>query len=195
LTPVTPETAVNIAWVLLCGFLVMFMQAGFAMVETGFTRSKNAVHTMAMNFVIYPLGIIGFWLMGYAILAGGVSRWPSLGGSEIGAHEVGFTAWGHTFGLFGASKFALASGSEDPASLVTFLFAAVFMDTAATIPTGAMAERWKFSSFVAYGLFISASPLSALCANWVRVVGSPPSPRISAWVTGWSTSLVRPSST
>ena len=52
--------ALNLAWVLVCAFLVMFMQAGFAMVETGFTRAKNAVNTMAMNFVIYPLGVLGF---------------------------------------------------------------------------------------------------------------------------------------
>src|SRR5262249_51707578 len=81
------EVSLNLAWVLLAGCLVMFMQAGFAMVETGFTRSKNAVHTMAMNFVIYPLGILGFWLVGYAVLSGGVTRWPSLGASDIGARE------------------------------------------------------------------------------------------------------------
>ena len=61
------DHALNLAWVLICAFLVMFMQLGFAMVETGFSRTKNAVHTMAMNLVIYPVGVVGFWLTGYAI--------------------------------------------------------------------------------------------------------------------------------
>ena len=71
--------ALNLAWVLICGFLVMFMQVGFAMLETGFTRAKNAVNTMAMNLIIYPVGLVGFWLTGYALMMGGVSHWPSLG--------------------------------------------------------------------------------------------------------------------
>ncbi len=66
------EQSLNLAWVLVAGFLVMFMQVGFAMLETGFTRAKNAVNTMAMNFIIYPLGLIGFWLTGYAFMMGGV---------------------------------------------------------------------------------------------------------------------------
>jgi Amt family ammonium transporter len=56
--------SLNLAWVLVCSFLVMFMQLGFAMVETGFTRAKNAANTMAMNLVIYPIGLVGFWLVG-----------------------------------------------------------------------------------------------------------------------------------
>ncbi|HEY6393831.1 MAG TPA: hypothetical protein VIX12_00365, partial [Candidatus Binataceae bacterium] len=66
--PPGSDQSLNLAWVLIAGFLVMFMQAGFAMLETGFTRSKNAVNTMAMNFIIYPIGIIGFWLTGYAFM-------------------------------------------------------------------------------------------------------------------------------
>ena len=75
--------SLNLAWVLVGGFLVMFMQLGFAMLETGFTRSKNAVNTMAMNLMIYPIGIIGFWLTGYALMMGGVAQWPSLGATGI----------------------------------------------------------------------------------------------------------------
>lgn len=62
------ENSLNLAWLLVAGFLVMFMQLGFAMVETGFTRAKNAVNTMAMNLIIYPIEIIGFWLTGYAFM-------------------------------------------------------------------------------------------------------------------------------
>src|SRR5271168_5166366 len=73
------DNSLNLAWLLVCAFLVMFMQLGFAMVETGFTRSKNAVHTMAMNLVIYPIGVIGFWLLGYGFAMGGIEGWGPLG--------------------------------------------------------------------------------------------------------------------
>ncbi|HXU63144.1 MAG TPA: ammonium transporter [Polyangia bacterium] len=160
------DLALNLVWVLLAAFLVMFMQVGFAMVETGFTRAKNAVNTMAMNLFIYPIGVLGFWLVGYGLLAGGHPGWPSLGSPFAGAHELGIHAGDRLYGLFGAARFALLSGSHDPANLAMFLFAAVFMDTAATIPTGAMAERWKFASFVAYAMFMSMV-LYPLYGNWV----------------------------
>lgn len=160
-----PASLLNLAWVLLGAFLVMFMQVGFAMVETGFTRAKNAVHTMAMNVVIYPVGVLGFWLVGYGIMLGGVPGWPSLGAAR-GGHEIAVSFAGHAFGLCGAAKFALVSVAHDPANLAMFLFAAVFMDTAATIPTGALAERWKFSAFLIYAVFIS-TVLYPLYGNWV----------------------------
>lgn len=62
------KIAINMIWVLIAGFLVMFMQAGFAMVEGGLTRAKNISHTMAMNFLIYPLGMIGFFICGFAFM-------------------------------------------------------------------------------------------------------------------------------
>src|SRR5579862_9395926 len=160
------ESSLNLAWVLVGAFLVMFMQVGFAMVETGFTRAKNAVNTMAMNMVIYPIGVLGFWLLGYGVLAGGNPGPPSLGAPLAGAHEIGLHVGGHLYGLFGASRFALLTAPHDPSNLAMFLFGAVFMDTAATIPTGAMAERWRFASFAIYGLFMSML-LYPLYANWV----------------------------
>ena len=66
------KIAINIVWTLITGFLVMFMQAGFAMVETGFTRAKNAAHTMSMNFMVYPIGMLGYWICGFALQMGGV---------------------------------------------------------------------------------------------------------------------------
>lgn len=167
--------ALNMAWVLVCAFLVMFMQLGFAMVETGFSRTKNAVHTMAMNLVIYPVGVVGFWLVGYGIAMGGIEGWSSLGPGAAEHSEIGFHLGARFFGLMGASKFALSSVANDPPNLAMFLFSVVFMDTAATIPTGALAERWKFSAFVIYGFFISAV-LYPLFANWV-------------WGGGWLAAL------
>jgi Amt family ammonium transporter len=164
--PPSVTQSLNLAWVLLGAFLVMFMQVGFAMVETGFTRAKNAVNTMAMNMMVYPVGVLGFWLVGYGLMMGGVRAWPSLGAAFPGAHEVALTLRGHSFGLFGASRFALVSVPHDAANLAMFLFAAVFMDTAATIPTGALAERWRFPAFLIYAIFMSTL-LYPLYGNWV----------------------------
>ena len=61
------HTELNIVWTLLTGFLVMFMQAGFALVETGLTRAKNVAHTMAMNLLVYAIAILGFWSIGFAL--------------------------------------------------------------------------------------------------------------------------------
>jgi len=158
--------SMNIAWLLTCAFLVMFMQLGFAMVETGFTRTKNALHTMAMNLVIYPVGIIGFWLVGYGFAMGGVPGWPALGPAGAPHAELGFHVGSRFFGMLGAAKFALVDVAQDPPNLAMFLFSVVFMDTAATVPTGALAERWKFSAFVVYGFFMSMV-LYPLYANWV----------------------------
>src|ERR1700675_44958 len=97
--PFPLDQSLNLAWVLVAGFLVMFMQVGFAMLETGFTRSKNAVNTMAMNFIIYPLGILGFWLTGYALMMGGVGHWSSLGAVGLDHHELSINLGGHLYGL------------------------------------------------------------------------------------------------
>ena len=80
--------AINMVWTLICGFLVMFMQAGFAMAETGFTRAKNAGHTMAMNFMVYALGMLGYWVCGFAIQMGGVGGVATLGGGATPEQRV-----------------------------------------------------------------------------------------------------------
>jgi Amt family ammonium transporter len=67
-------SAVNIMWMLLGGFLVFFMQAGFALVETGFTRTKNVAHTMMMNMMVFCIGAIGYWLVGFAFQFGAVNQ-------------------------------------------------------------------------------------------------------------------------
>ena len=75
------KIAINIMWTLLAGFLVMFMQAGFALVETGFTQKKNVAHTMGMNFLVYALGMFGFWVCGFAFMFGGALNAATLGGA------------------------------------------------------------------------------------------------------------------
>ncbi len=75
------KIAVNFVWTLVTGFLVMFMQAGFAIVETGLCRSKNANHTMMMNFMVYGVGMLAYWLIGFALQMGGVGGIANLGGT------------------------------------------------------------------------------------------------------------------
>lgn len=170
------RVSINFAWTLVCGFLVMFMQVGFALVETGLTRAKNASHTMAMNMMIYCIGILAFWACGFALQMGGVGSLPTLGGGQVLNGEFTLHLFGKEFGLFGTKGFFLTSGGVyDVAVFAIFLFQMVFMDTAATIPTGAMAERWKFSAFCVYG-FIMAGVIYPLFANWV-------------WGGGWLSAL------
>ena len=78
------RVAINFTWTLVTGFLVMFMQAGFALVETGLCRAKNAGHTMAMNFMIYPMGMLGFYICGFAFMFGGMAD-PNnpIGGGDL----------------------------------------------------------------------------------------------------------------
>jgi Amt family ammonium transporter len=158
--------AINIVWTLICGFLVMFMQAGFAMAETGFTQAKNAGHTMAMNFMVYGLGLLGFWITGFALQMGGAGPFATLGGGAAMNGEFTISLFGKDFGLFGTKGFFLGGGAYDAAIYTMFLFQMVFMDTTATIPTGSMAERWTMKSFIIYAFFISGI-VYPLYANWV----------------------------
>jgi ammonium transporter, Amt family len=159
------QTALNIVWVMVAGFLVMFMQAGFALVETGLTRAKNAAHTMGMNFLVYAIGIIGFYFIGFGLQMGGVGA--VFGESAILAKEFTITIAGHPFGLFGMTGFGLHPVSLFTAGVAaTFLFQMCFMDTTCTIPTGAAAERWKFTSFVIFS-FVISTIIYPVYANWV----------------------------
>jgi len=158
--------SINIVWTLICGFLVMFMQAGFALAETGFTRAKNAGHTMAMNFMIYALGLLGYWICGFALQMGGVGGVAALGGAKALGSEFVIHLMGRDFGLFGTKGFFLSGDVYDASIFCLFLFQMVFMDITATIPTGAMAERWSMKSFFIYGFFVSAI-LYPFYANWV----------------------------
>jgi Amt family ammonium transporter len=160
----------------------MFMQAGFMLVETGLCRAKNASHTSAMNFMIYPLGCLAFWAYGFAFGWGNwwngpvppgwyASLGPGLqalnGGIGLGAatDAAGNATGAYTYGLLGTKGFFLSSAVNDVGVMAIFFFMMVFMDTTATIPTGAMAERWAWKNFFLYGLWV-ALPY-CIYANWV----------------------------
>ena len=169
------QTALNIVWTLVTGFLVMFMQAGFALVETGLTRAKNVAHTMGMNFLVYSIGIIGFWALGFGLQMGGVGALSTFGNDATLSSEMVIHIAGREFGLFGMRGFFLSPAVYTAPVAALFLFQMVFMDTTATIPTGAMAERWKFTSFVIFS-FVISTLIYPIYANWV-------------WGGGWLSQL------
>jgi len=126
------QTNINIVWTCIGAFLVFFMQAGFAMVETGFTRAKNAVNIIMKNLMDFSVGSIAFFLVGFGLM------------------------FGKTNGLFGTTLFGLSGVEPGSDWNWTFLiFQTVFAATAATIVSGAMAERTKFTSYLVYSFFIS----------------------------------------
>ncbi len=147
-----PGLAVDFVWVLLCGFLVMFMQAGFACVEAGFCRSKNSTNLMMKNLLDFVMGCLAFWAMGYAILMG--KDWH---------------------GLIGTSGFFLAGKYYDVQTYLSFFWQLVFCATAATIVSGAVAERLKFSAYLIYSIVVSAF-IYPVYAHWV-------------WGGGWLSKL------
>jgi Amt family ammonium transporter len=129
------QTHADYVWTLVAAALVFFMQAGFAMVEAGFTRAKNAINIMMKNLMDFSIGSLAFWAIGFGIMFGASS-----------------TGW------FGASGFFLSDFKPDgdPWVLAFWMFQVVFAATAATIVSGAMAERTKFSGYLIYSFFISA---------------------------------------
>jgi Amt family ammonium transporter len=185
----------NILWVLLAGFLVFFMQAGFALVEVGFTRAKNVAHTMMMNMMVFCIGAIGYFICGFAFQFGAVNyTYPATALSAAQASPtwafspITLGAWadslstglrfGEQWGIIGLSGFFLQGIQLSSAGIFAFfLFQMVFMDTAATIPTGSGAERINFVGFVVMGFWVSmfAYPL---VGNWV-------------WGGGWLANLGR----
>ena len=162
----------NYTWIMICAFLVFFFQCGFAMVETGFCRGKNAAHTITMNFMVFLVGAIGYFLVGFALQMGGSGGAVGLGSG--GAALDSMLSIPGLGGVMGYKGFML-SGTYDAGIYALFFFQMVFMDTTVTIPTGAMAERIKYSASVITSFFI-AMFLYPLFANWV-------------WGCGWLSTL------
>ncbi len=125
----------DFVWTLIAAFLVFFMQAGFAMVEAGFTRAKNAVNIIMKNLMDMSMGAIAFWAIGFGLMFG-----------------VTKTGWFGTTGFF-LSDF---TRDGDPWTLAFWMFQVVFCATAATIVSGAMAERTKFVAYLVYSVVLSA---------------------------------------
>jgi len=150
------EIATNIFFVIIGVALIFFMQAGFMLVETGFCRGKNAAHVAMTNFVIFAIGALAYWAVGFALQFGSFGPIGLLGGAQGvldgDAFKIAGQALAGTKGFFLGS---LGDGTMDVGAFAFFLFQMVFMDTAATIVTGGMAERWKFSAFVPFGVYMA----------------------------------------
>ena len=129
---------VDSLWIVVAGILVMFMQPGFMLVETGFTRSKNSVNIVMKNFMDFSVGAVTYWAFGFAL---------AYGGTTLG----GFLAYGNFF-LEGDS--------------ITYFFQVVFAATAATIVSGAVAERTKFSAYLLFQPFI-CGVIYPIVTHWV----------------------------
>ena len=143
---------VDYVWVLVCAFLVFFMQAGFAMVEAGFCRAKNVSNLMMKNLMDMAIGSLAYFAVGFAIMFGADSM-----------------------GLFGTSGWFLRGDANDVGQMQLFIFQLVFCATAATIVSGAVAERLKFSAYLLYSLGVSAI-IYPIYGHWV-------------WGGGWLSSL------
>lgn len=128
------QTHANYVWTMVAAFLVFFMQAGFAMVETGMTRAKNAGNIMMKNLLDFCLGSLAFWAVGFGLMFGASNGW-------FGTSGFFFSDYGKT---------------QDPWVYAFWLFQVVFAGTAATICSGAMAERVKFHGYVVYATLVSA---------------------------------------
>ncbi|MGQ0823637.1 MAG: ammonium transporter [Actinomycetota bacterium] len=147
--------SLNLLWVVLGAVLVIFMQAGFALVETGFCRRKHAAHVFSTNFAIFGLGFVGFFLIGFPLAFGGFS-YASFGmDAAVGDALIGSGNWVFLW-QGGWALSDLGTAAQAAPIVAFFLYMVAFMDTTATIPTGAMAERWKWNAFVGWGLFCGA---------------------------------------
>ena len=146
-------SSVDTIWVLIGAILVFFMQAGFAMVETGFTRAKNAGNIIMKNLMDFAIGTIIFWVIGFGIMFGD-----------------------SIFGIIGTPDFFVRGDYSSTFPTMAFLiFQTVFCATSATIVSGAMAERTKFSSYCLYSLIISAI-IYPISGHWI-------------WGGGWLANL------
>lgn len=158
----------NTVWTLIAGMLVFWMNAGFACLETGLCRRKNAVHILAKNFIVFAVSSIAFWVVGFGLMFGD------------GTPYIGKTGFMHPLMPFDEAKTA-GFASLDWASVtigVKFFFQLVFAGTAATIVSGAVAERMKFNSFMIFS-FVLVAVIYPLTGHWI-------------WGGGWLSTLATP---
>jgi len=155
-----PNAGINMAWTLITGFLVWFMQLGFAFLGAGLIRSKNQVNYWTKSFMDFCISSLGFWAFGFALMFGGSKLFPGL---EDGNSWIGF------------SGFFLSGASYDVSTVMMWFFQMVFAATAATIVAGAVAERMKITAYLAYSFMIGAI-IYPIFGKWV-------------WGGGWLSTL------
>src|SRR5262249_41510204 len=167
--------ATNTAWTLNTGYLVLFMQAGFALLTCGLVRRKNAAHLMMLNFAAYVFAFLAYYAVGYAFQFGAVainSAPSNIGGTPtLNTFLLGSGQWG----FLGGRGFFLTGPAYDAGSNCLALFQVVFMETAGYIIVGAICERITFGAFLLCELFMGAL-LYPIFGCWV-------------WGGGWMSQL------
>jgi ammonium transporter, Amt family len=169
------RVSINFTWLLMTGFLVLFMQVGFAFLVTGLTRAKNAGHMMMMNLSSFVIALLAYYTIGFAFQFGGINL---VGGTaNLGGTSPLNSIFGHgNAGMIGLHGFFLQSGnSYDVGVLAFFLFQVVFMETAGYIIIGAIAERISFAGFICAEIAMGAI-IYPIYGNWV-------------WGGGWLSQL------
>jgi Amt family ammonium transporter len=165
----------NFSWTLMTGYLVLFMQAGFALLTCGLIRKKNAGHLMMLNFAAYVFAFLAYWAVGFAFQFGAVAvnaAPVNLGGTPTLNHFlIGSGQWG----FLGGTGFFMTGAGYDAGSLCLTLFEVVFMETAGYIIVGAICERITFWAFLLCELFVGAL-LYPIFGAWV-------------WGGGWMSQL------
>ena len=146
-TPKLPQSTADLLWLVLAGVLVFFMQAGFAMLESGLTRSKNAVNVISKNLIDFAFGALIFWAFGYAIM--------------YGTKGTSFVGWDPAYVFMSGS-----SSGADAATSAGWFFQMVFAATAATIVSGAVAERTKLFAYVAISILLTGL-LYPITGHWI----------------------------
>lgn len=141
LTAADVQTTLNNIWVLIAAFLVIFMNAGFAMVETGFARQKNAVNILAKNLIVFALATLGYWFIGFSLM--------------FGVNGNAWVGWGNFFLAGPPELYGLGPDGINLYKDTFFLFQVAFAGTAATIVSGAVAERIKFVDFLIFSLLLT----------------------------------------
>jgi len=152
---------IDTLWVLFTAMLVFFMNLGFAMVESGFARSKNAVNILSKNFIVFAVSSLAFWAIGWGLMFGDGNGFLGLNGifSLKGADNSPATGDFYT-GVYTAISWATVP------LLAKFFFQLVFAGTAATIVSGAVAERVKYISFIVFS-FVLVGVMYPLTGHWI----------------------------
>lgn len=159
-TLASQKVMIDTVWVIVAGMMVFFMNTGFGMLESGFCRSKNAVNILSKNFVVFAIAVLAFWAVGFGFMFASGNDWIGTGGFLL-AGEDNSPATGDTYaGIFGSLNW-----TGIPLYL-KFFFQAVFAGTAATIVSGAVAERIKYQSFLVFSFFLVAV-LYPITGHWI----------------------------
>ena len=155
------QITMDTLWVMIAGFLVFFMNAGFALVESGFARSKNTVNILAKNFIVFAIGSMAFWLVGFAVMFGDGNDWfGSQGLALLGADNSPALGGDGYEGVYGSIAWSTVP------LYAKFFFQLVFAVTAATIVSGAVAERIHFPAYMVFA-FVLVAVMYPVTGHWI----------------------------